>query len=221
MSAVIGANIRLDYAPSSEMGIESSDRCDLLIRADEELQARFVEYQNTYIRAASLDVANLQASIQEHTARGQAFGEIAGSLGASTLTAMSWWHGWTLPFASLCPPPIRFIMAAIASVGAIYAAKIAGGHVAAFVSTPPPPVNEEAWKRAVALREMTTMSLLIIETSNELSPTDSHDQQQLQEQARKIALWAKNRLSMLKEIWTTLPVLENDPFQMLDNLMKI
>ncbi|MGB7127939.1 MAG: hypothetical protein WBD50_02475 [Candidatus Rhabdochlamydia sp.] len=198
MSAVIGANIRLDYAPSSEMGIESSDRCDLLIRADEELQARFIEYQNTYIRATSLDVANVQASIQEHTTRGQAFGEIVGSLGVSTLTAMSWWHGWTLPFASLCPPSLRFIMTAIASVGAIYAAKVAGGHVAAFVSTPAPLANEEAWKRAVVLREMTAMSLLIIDTSNELSLTDieAPDQQQLKEQARKIALWAKNRLNM-------------------------
>ena len=103
MSAVIDASIRLDYVPSSEMGIENSDRCDLLIRADEELQIRFAEYQNAYIKATSLDTATLQASIHEQTTRGQTFGEIAGSLGVSTLTAMSWWRGWTLPFASLCP----------------------------------------------------------------------------------------------------------------------
>jgi hypothetical protein len=70
---------------------------------------------------------------------------------------------------------------------------------------------------------MTEMSLLIIDTANEHSSIDlkPHDQQQLQEQARKIALWAKNRLSLLKEIWITLPQLENDPFQTLDNLIKV
>ncbi|PWU13969.1 MAG: hypothetical protein C5B45_05145 [Chlamydiae bacterium] len=218
----IGANIRLDYIPSSEMGIEGLDRCDLLIKADEELEARFIGYQNAYIRAISLDIANSQASIQKQITRGQSFGEIAGSLGVSMLTAMSWWRGWTLLFVSLCSPSIRFIMTAIASVGAIYAAKVTGGNIAALVSTPPPPAHEEAWKRAVVLQEMTAMSLLIIDISNEsnLADEESLDQQQLKEQARKIALWAKNRLSMLKEIWITLPQLENDPFQILGNLMK-
>ncbi|MGL4540028.1 MAG: hypothetical protein ACRCU0_03535 [Candidatus Rhabdochlamydia sp.] len=207
MSALIVANIRPDYVPPShEMGLEDSNRCDLLVRIDKEAQARFEEYQKTYDKAIALDVAALEISKKECSARGQIMGEAVGTLGVSTLTAVAWWRGWNLPFASLCPLPIRVALATIASIGAIYTAKAIGGSIAVLASTPSS-ANEKAWKRAVVFKEITEMSLLIVDTLKE-----PLDEQELQ-QSRKIAQWAKERLEALKEILKPLSSPEDIFFQ--------
>lgn len=219
MSALIVANIRPDYVPPShEMGLEDSNRCDLLIRIDREAQARFEEYQKTYDKAIALDAAALEISKKKHCAKGQIIGEAAGTLGVSAVTAVAWWRGWNLPFASLCPLPIRVALATIASIGTVYAAKAIGGSVAVLTTTPSS-ANENVWKRRVVLKEMTEMSLLIIETSKALrSIEESPDQQNLKEQAEKIAQWAKNRLEIFEEVWRILSSPEDVFFQMQEDL---
>lgn len=215
MSALIVANIRPDYVPSHEMGLEDSSRSDLLIRIDKEAQARFKEYQKTYDQAIVLDAAALEISKNERYRKGQVIGETVGTLGVSTLTAVAWWRGWNLPFVSLCPLPIRVALATVTSIGAIYAAKAIGGNVA-VLGTTSPSTNENLWKRMVVLKEITAMSLVIMNTSKALRSIDgeSLDQQKLQAQAEKIAQWAKDRLEMFEEVWKTLSLPEDTFFQM-------